>query len=120
MKLRDMHNYSLPAMLMAALAFACCELVHLRCHVGNQLTTMVQEAQAAASGHVCLHTAVDEADGDADSCPICHGTLATATLEQGLPCCICAHEAAVPWEAAPSSYRFESKIFVRGPPAGHC
>ena len=108
------------AMLMAALAFACCELVHLRCHVGSHLTTMALQAQAAASGHVCLHTAVDEADGGADSCPICHGTLAAATAGQVLPQYICAHDAVVPRKVFSLIYRFEAKIFVRGPPAGRC
>jgi len=120
MKLRNMHIYSLPAMLMAALAFACCELVHLRCHVGSHLTTMALQAQAAASGHVCLHTAVDETDGGADSCPICHGALATTAFAQALPHGICAHNAVVPRKVFSLIYRFESKIFVRGPPAGRC
>ena len=120
MKLRRMHDYSMTAMLVALLAFACCELVHIRCHLGSHLATLAQQAQAAASGGEYLHAEVEDALEN-DNCPICHGVLAVAaTAGQGPLFFRPDHAAAIAPPNLITIYRFEAKIFTRGPPKACC
>ena len=120
MKLRRMHDYSMTAMLVALLAFACCELVHIRCHLGRHLATLTQQAQAAASGGEYLHAEVEDALEN-DNCPICHGVLAVAaTAGQGPLFFRPDHAAAIAPPNLITIYRFEAKIFTRGPPKACC
>ena len=120
MKLRRMHDYSMTAMLVALLAFACCELVHIRCHLGRHLATLAQQAQAAASGGEYLHAEVEDALEN-DNCPICHGALAMAAAAgQGPLFFRPGHAAAISPTNHIIIFRFEAKIFTRGPPRACC
>ena len=118
MRLRGIHRYSIPALLAVALALVCCELVHIRHHIGGRLVAQTWRAKATAEGHAFLHDRPDELSDGTESCPICRGAIAVAEFQQDVadsprcPADIAAAETGVRFRS------LESNIFARGPPAG--